>query len=144
MAYGPPLHYIQTECLQCSGGDACAMWCGGKEERSARKSPDMVIYGATSLLSQRARVQPTRELEDRSRVAATETSKLARVSGTRARWDRSGVAPYITMSGDFRALLSSFPPHHIVYRVWHVPYYSYTLVIKLRSTVRVKIKKYRS
>ena len=69
MAYGQPLHYIQKECLQCSGGDACVMWCGGKDERSVWKSLDMVIYGATLLLSQRAHVQPTRKLGDRSGVA---------------------------------------------------------------------------
>ena len=32
------------------------MRCGGKEEKSVRKSPGMLIYGATPLLSQSARV----------------------------------------------------------------------------------------
>src|SRR3984885_7656672 len=61
------------------------MRCGGKEEKSVRKSPGMVIYDTTPLLSQSAR----------------------------ALWDRSGVAAYITIPGDFRTPFSSFPPHLI-------------------------------
>ena len=76
------------------------MWCEGKEEKVVRKSLGRVIYRATLLLSQHARVPATCatcELEDRSRVALPRDFRAC----TRALWDRSGVAPYITLPGDF-------------------------------------------
>ena len=76
------------------------MRCGGKKEKVARKSLSVLIYGATLLLSQRARVPAThamRELEDRSGVSLPGDFRAC----TCALWDRSRVALYITLPGDF-------------------------------------------
>ena len=99
------------------------MRCSEEEEKSLRKSPGRVIYGATPLLSQSARVPATcassevsrqshsapvpkltrasSEVSVRSYSTPVPSSRVARVPGTRALWDRSGVAPYITLPGDF-------------------------------------------
>ena len=93
------------------------MRCGGKEEKSVQKSLGMLIYGATLLLSQSARVLAhvqDRKSPCRATPLLSSSSHVACVAGTRALWDRSGVAPYISMPGDFRTTFSSSLFFHIV------------------------------
>ena len=93
------------------------MRCGGKEEKVVRKSPGMLIYGATPLLSQSARVLAhvqDRKSPCRATPLLSSSSHVACVAGTRALWDRSGVAPYISMPGDFRTTFSSSLFFHII------------------------------
>ena len=87
------------------------MRCGGKEEKSVQKSLGMVIYAATLLLSQSAR----------------------------ALWDRSGVAVYITIPGDFQTLFSLLLLFLIVHHTWHDQYCRNTLATEDNCTVRVKL-----
>ena len=72
------------------------MWCEGKEEKVVWKSLGMLIYRATLLLSQCARVAGTCELRDRSRLALHGDFRTC----TCEIWDRSRVA----IPGDFQSL----------------------------------------
>ena len=78
----------------CTCQTPCTIRKSRDDEKGVRKSPGIVIYSATLHLSQSTRV--------------------ARVTPARALWDRSRVAPYITVLGDFRAPFSSFPSHYLI------------------------------
>ena len=87
-----------------------------KEEKSARESPNRIIYRATPLVSQRARAFGDSRLCIIWRKAGpVHRDALPR---TRALWDTSGVARYIILFGDSRTLFSlhlTFLHHYRVY-----------------------------
>ena len=75
-------------------------------EKSVRESPNRIIYRATPLVSQRARVLGS---ASRCTGPAIHQIMISRKSpNARALWDTSGVARYIILFGDSRALFSSF------------------------------------
>ena len=68
-----------------------------------------------------------------------ETSELARVAGTRAIWDRSGVALYITLPGDFQSLFSSSSLHLISTHL-HTITVDSNYVCNVEATRRLHVK----
>ena len=94
-----------------------------KEEKSARESPNRIIYRATPLVSQRARAfGDFRLIIIWCMAGPVHRDALPR---TRALWDTSGVARYIILFGDSRTLFSLhliFPPCYRVYTASGAPH----------------------
>ena len=140
------MHKIVCDCVETRMDEV--WWKGGKEcsEVSGHgniRSHSAPVPKCTCTLGQE-RNYNARRFPNTQPLRSCPNVHVSHVSPTRALWDRSGVAAYITMPGDFRTLFSLSLLFLIVHRVWRDQYCRYTLVTKANCTVRVKINKYRS